>query len=94
MKADFLQAMALCEDVRTTGLNNLAVAYLYLGNLSVDLKCYVEAEAILRRSLERGVSSVAAGNLCVALIKQGRFEEAVEAGLAAARLVCCSIVVL
>jgi tetratricopeptide (TPR) repeat protein len=64
------------------------VTQLYLGNLISEVKCFQDAETLLRRSLEdpRGKSSVSAGNLCVALIKQGRFEEALEHGRIATKL--------
>ena len=83
-----MEAISLSEDVKTTGLNNLAVAHLYQGNLVSDLRLFQAAEEILRRAQENNVvSSVSSGNLCVALIKQGRFEEALEVGRVATRLV-------
>ncbi len=85
--ADFERAVKLSEDsVVASALNNLAVTHLYVGNLSADLSHYRKAEECLLRGHQTTSSSVSAGNLCVALIKQGRFEEALEAGRTATRL--------
>ena len=85
--ADFEQAVKLSEEsVVASALNNLAVTHLYVGNLEADIRHYRRAEECLLRGHQTTTSSVSAGNLCVALIKQGRFEEALVAGRVATRL--------
>jgi tetratricopeptide (TPR) repeat protein len=84
---DFERAVKLSEEsVVASALNNLAVTHLYVGNLSTDISHYRRAEECLMRGHQTTTSSVSAGNLCVALIKQGRFEEALVAGRVATRL--------
>ena len=61
-----------------SALNNMAVAYLYLGNLKSNVHYFELAEQRLREGGQVDSSSVSGGNLCVSLIKQGRFEEALE----------------
>ena len=77
--ADFERASALHgEHGMPSALNNMAVAYLYLGNLKRDVRYFEMAEEKLREGRQTASSSVSGGNLAVALIKQGRFEEAVR----------------
>lgn len=74
---DFERASLLHgEGGMPSALNNMAVAYLYLGNLHSDVRYFQMAEEKLLQGNQVTKSSVSGGNLCVALIKQGRFEEA------------------
>lgn len=74
------------ETPMPSALNNMAVAYLYLGNLTGELRYFQMAEEKLLQGGQTGTSSVAGGNLCVALIKQGRFEEALRAAHQATKI--------
>ena len=77
--ADFEEAFRVQEDRGLpSALNNMAVAYLYLGNLKADVRFFQMAESKLLEGGQTQTSSVSGGNLCVSLIKQGRFEEAVR----------------
>lgn len=80
-RRDFEEAARVCPPSMLSSVyNNLAVVHLYLGNLRSDLRHFCEAEKWLRRGEQVAKSSVSGGNLCVALIKQGRFEEALQVG--------------
>jgi tetratricopeptide (TPR) repeat protein len=76
---DFKEASEMFSDEgMPSALNNMAVAYLYLGNLHGDAHYFKLAEEKLLEGKQVNASSVSGGNMCVTLIKQGRFEEALK----------------
>ena len=64
--ADFEEAFRVQEDRGLpSALNNMAVAYLYLGNLKADVRFFQMAESKLLEGGQTQTSSVSGGNLCV-----------------------------